>query len=84
MPLNGARDRKGTPMAVRPYSRLQRQTSAAKQLLEAKILEFAAHESGGHKDAAEQARNQAMAALEAHLDLTSELIAAELKKGWSY
>lgn len=69
-------------MTRQPYSDLQRQSAAAKQLLEAKILEFTAHETAGHKAAAESARNDAAAALEAHLDLVAQVIAAELKKGW--
>lgn len=41
-------------MSANPYSELQRQSAAAKQLLEAKILEFAAHQTAGHMQAAER------------------------------
>jgi hypothetical protein len=40
----------------------------------AKITEFAARLTAGDRTAAEQARNDAIAALEAHLDLKDQLI----------
>lgn len=46
----------------------------AEQLMSAKITEFAAHLMAGDRAAAERARDDAIAALEAHLDLTDQLI----------
>ncbi len=46
----------------------------AEQLMTAKITEFAAHLTAGDRSAAERARTEATAALEAHLDLTDQLI----------
>lgn len=53
---------------------LERRAMGAEQLMTAKITEFAAHLTAGDRPAAEQARNDALAALEAHLDLTDQLI----------
>lgn len=53
---------------------LERRAMGAEQLMSAKITEFAAHLMSGDRSAAEQARTEALAALEAHLDLTDRLI----------
>ena len=53
---------------------LERRAMGAEQLMSAKITEFGAHLMSGDRPAAERARNDAMAALEAHLDLTDQLI----------
>nr|WP_295238108.1 hypothetical protein [uncultured Brevundimonas sp.] len=53
---------------------LERRAMGAEQLMTAKISEFAAHLTAGDRTAAERARTDALAALEAHLDLTDQLI----------
>ena len=53
---------------------LERRAMGAEQLVAAKITEFGAHLTAGHRAAAERARTEALAALEAHLDLTDQLI----------
>lgn len=53
---------------------LERRAMGAEQLVAAKITEFGAHLTAGDRDAAERARTEALAALEAHLDLTDQLI----------
>ncbi|WGM31516.1 hypothetical protein [Brevundimonas sp. NIBR11] len=53
---------------------LERRAMGAEQLMSAKITEFGAHLMAGDRAAAERARNDAIAALEAHLDLTDQLI----------
>ncbi len=53
---------------------LERRAMGAEQLMSAKITEFAAHLTAGDRIAAERARTDALAALEAHLDLTDQLI----------
>lgn len=53
---------------------LERRAMGAEQLVAAKITEFGAHLTAGDRSAAEQARTEALTALEAHLDLTDQLI----------
>ena len=53
---------------------LERRALGAEQLVAAKITEFGAHLTAGDRAAAERARTEALAALEAHLDLTDQLI----------
>lgn len=53
---------------------LERRAMGAEQLMTAKITEFAAHLTAGDRAGAERARTDALAALEAHLDLTDQLI----------
>ena len=53
---------------------LERRTMGAEQLVAAKITEFGAHLTAGDRAAAERARTEALAALEAHLDLIDQLI----------
>jgi hypothetical protein len=69
-------------MTGESYSPAQRRAAGAKQLLEAKILEFGAHSIAGNQAAAERARTEAAAALESHFDLTAESIAETMKRGW--
>lgn len=55
---------------------LERQAAGAEQLMSAKITEYAAHLMADNRPAADRARTEAIAALEAHLDLTDRLITA--------
>ena len=53
---------------------LERRAMGAEQLMSAKITEHGAHLMSGDRIAADRARTEGLAALEAHLDLTDQLI----------
>lgn len=65
-----------------PYSEVMRRTAAARAMMDAKIAEFGSHVWSGDRKAAEEARNAASAALDAHLDLTRQMLEAEIRKGY--
>jgi hypothetical protein len=53
---------------------LERLAMGAEQMVSAKMTEFGAHLTAGDRPSAERARVEALAALEAQLDLTERLI----------
>jgi hypothetical protein len=72
----------GHACRMQPDARtLERQAAGAEQLMSAKITEFGAHLMAGNRQAAERARTEAMAALEAHFDLTDRLIETTYGRG---